>query len=146
MPLFQAAVEKTNVALSRGNIDNVDPAWFGAGQDLGMAVSLAAAANPRVGAEATLTPDEQSAIATIPVGLREAMRAAIQSALQNEGGRVPVQVLWMPGYDYEVTITWTPGIAGSIGGVSILIKSRYISDLAIRGAYDARGKPIAPNG
>jgi hypothetical protein len=123
MPQFQAAVEKTNVALGRDNIENIDPAWFGEGQDLAMGVSLAAAANPKVGASANITAGEQGAIGTIPVALREAMRSAIHSALTDAAGRVPVQVLWMPAAAYEVTITSTPGVPGSIGGVSILLRS-----------------------
>ena len=41
MPLYQAAVEKTNVALNRQNIANINKDWFAPGTNLAVAASQA---------------------------------------------------------------------------------------------------------
>ena len=133
MPYIQAAVEKANLAFGRNNIGNIDPAWFSPGQDLAMGMSLAAAANPATTARDNFTNEEQTMISRFPSAIKEAVRATIHSSLTDPVERVPVQFVWMPAYDFEVTITSVPGIPDSRGGISVLVKSRYATDLKIPG-------------
>lgn len=135
MPLYQAAVEKTNVALNRENVANIDRAWFAPGTNLAVAASQAAGANPATEANPNLnfTGTEQGVINGLPEVIKEVMRAAVYAALGNADGPLPVQLVWMPGYDFELSITATPGVKNSIGGVNMVLRTRYHTDLAIPG-------------
>lgn len=135
MPLYQAIVEKTNVALNRENVENINPAWFAPGTNLAIAASQAASINPAAEANPNLnfTSTEQGVINGLPEVIKEVLRAAVYAALGNNDGALPVQLVWMPGYDFEVSITAAPGIKNSIGGVNIVLRTRYHTDLAIPG-------------
>lgn len=135
MPLYQAAVEKTNVALNRQNVANIHRGWFEQGTNLAVAMSQAASANPAAAANPNLnfTGAEQGVINAFPEVIKEVMRAAIYGALGNADGPLPVQLVWMPGYDFEVSITATPGVKNSIGGINMVLRTRYHTDLAIPG-------------
>ena len=83
MPLYQAAVEKTNVALNRQNVANIHRGWFEQGTNLAVAMSQAASANPAAEANPNLnfTGAEQGVINAFPEVIKEVMRAAIYGAL-----------------------------------------------------------------
>jgi hypothetical protein len=128
MPYLQAIVEKSNSALNRANIANVQREWFAPGRSLSTAVTQAADAVPVHVPGMQFTGTEQAFIDAMPKAIQETIREAIYQAL---GENLPIQVLWMPAYDFEVSVTSVPGTAESIGGVSILVKTRYASDMKI---------------
>jgi hypothetical protein len=67
-------------------------------------------------------------IANWPESQVQAMWAAVRSAV---GRDIPVNVAWLPGYDYEVTISeWKDVGAEEVCGVTIILRSRHASDLA----------------
>lgn len=61
---------------------------------------------------------------TAPDGLVKAFHATIRSAIQR---KQPVTVAWKPGYEWEFSMTDVAD-AGTPGGVTILIRSRYPGD------------------
>lgn len=64
---------------------------------------------------------------SMPNTLQEAQRAIIYHAL---GTKPPTQITftWMPGYDWELTITHAPDTKATRGGITILTRSRYPGD------------------
>ena len=118
MPLLQAMAERANVRFNRENIVSLSvdtfraPATFG---DMAAALDIAR------------TPVEREFLDTWPRALQDAIRAALSSAV-NRTPRFPVTFLWMPGYDFEVMISEARTVGGSIGGVSIFLRSRYPGD------------------
>ena len=61
-----------------------------------------------------------------PASQVDAIWAAVRSAVDRN---VPVNVAWLPGYDYEVTISeWKDVAAEDVCGVTIILRSRHASD------------------
>jgi hypothetical protein len=67
-------------------------------------------------------------LAKFPTGLREMMRALVYEDLGRGAGVLPVTWAWAPAYDYELQAWECPGNLGSLGGITILVRSRYPSD------------------
>lgn len=63
----------------------------------------------------------------LPVGVHEALRALIQSALTRPA-RQPITFAWAPGYDYELTIWDVSATPETPGGITVLLRSRYPAD------------------
>jgi hypothetical protein len=74
------------------------------------------------------TPEERNFIAAIPNGMRDALRALIQS---NLSGEQPLEMTfaWGPGYDYELTIWEAPGTSESRGSITVLLRTQYPSEM-----------------
>lgn len=70
---------------------------------------------------------EMEFIRSFPESIKEALRAVIISAVTRDNP-IPVTVMWMPGYDYEVTISEAAGTPESIGGISVFVRTRYPAD------------------
>ena len=62
-----------------------------------------------------------------PEGLREVLRAAIRSAV-HRSPRVPVNIAWAPGYDFEINVWEAPATADSPPSMTILMRGRYPAD------------------
>lgn len=128
MPYLQAMAERVNWALgNRENITAVKAAHFRQGQDL---VDAAKALGIAVSQE------EIDTFAAWPLGMREAVRAAIYASLTRDQ-RVPITFAWAPGYDYELSIWEAAGSEKSLGGMTILMKSRYPLEAEPPGARPA---------
>ncbi|SRR5260370_27620163 len=64
---------------------------------------------------------------TIPPSLQEALRAVIYSALSSQPP-VEITFAWMPGYDFELTLSHAPDSKTSKGGITVIVRSRYPND------------------
>src|SRR5512143_1955370 len=120
MPYMQAYVEKANAALNSNSIKSFNPGVLMPG-----AVApnmILSAALQSIGVD--ITRDATTYLDSWPSGLQEMVRAAVYSAVMQQ---LPVTFAWMPGYDFKVTATVAPGIPGSIGGMTILLESKYPS-------------------
>ena len=76
-------------------------------------------------------------LAAFPRGLREMLRALVYENLGRGDAVLPVTFAWAPAYDYEIQAWECPGNLGSLGGITVLIRSRYPSDAAIPGSASA---------
>ena len=117
MPRMSRTIEMVNFALSGEQVvtksveDFVDPQ----GNLLSLIEGLGAQS---MGAD--------DIIANWPASQVDAIWAAVRSAV---GRDVPVNVAWLPGYDYEVTISeWKDVAAEDVCGVTIILRSRHASD------------------
>ena len=63
-------------------------------------------------------------LATAPDGITKALTGAIRSAISREQ---PITLAWMPGYDWEMSITDVSD-ADTPGGMTIVIRSRFPGD------------------
>ena len=63
-----------------------------------------------------------------PDPLRRALRGALESAVERN---VPVTFAWMPGYDYEMTISEWANEPGKPCGITILLRSRHADDARV---------------
>jgi len=116
MPHMQAMVERANERFNRKNIGGVNPGLLAAGTAL---VDAARALEI-----ATSTAEEQ-VLGSLPAGQQEALRATLLSAVQRG---LPVQFAWAAGYDYEMTFWEAAGSSESLGGTTVLLRTRYPSD------------------
>ncbi len=73
-------------------------------------------------------------LAKFPAGLREMLRALVYEDLGRGNAVLPVTWAWAPAYDYEIQAWECPGNLGSLGGITILVRSRYPSDGQIPGS------------
>ena len=69
-----------------------------------------------------------SYLAALPAGLREVLRALIYEDLGRGGNALPVTFAWAPAYDFELQVWECPGTAGSLGGITVMVRSRYPGD------------------
>jgi len=119
MPYMQAMVESANTALNRNNIGNFNAAQVAPGAvPSNMILSAAVSSLPEV----VLKDAARAYLDSWPLGLQETVRAAVYSAVTR---KLPVTFAWMPGYDFKITVTEAPGIPDSVGGMTILLESRY---------------------
>ena len=121
MPRMQTAVTAMNVAFGAERIGDLDPATFTPGDG---ATTLSAAF---VEAGVELDDATRSYMDTWPSGIQAAVRATLHENLARDG-RVPVTFAWAPGYDFEVTIWDVRDSSETVGGITVLFKSRYPSD------------------
>ncbi len=115
MPMMQAMVERANQRFNRENIKDV-----AARRD-----ALAPGADLADGARALgVASDgrEQEFLRSWPAGVKEAIRAAVYSAVTRPEGPLPVQFVWAPGYDFEVTVWEVAGTPESLGGMTIALR------------------------
>jgi hypothetical protein len=131
MPWIQRLAEIANRRFSREMINELDLGAFGSEKSL---ADIAAAL------EIATTPPEVAYLRGWPAAQQEAVRAALFSALNREP-RLPVTFAWTPAYDYEVAIFESAGTSESIGGMTIILRSRYPGD-DFRASLTARGETV----
>ena len=78
--------------------------------------------------EIAITDREAAVMRAIPRGMQEALRALIRDNLSREVS-LAMTFAWAPGYDYELQFWEAPGDDGSKGGITVLLRTRYPSDL-----------------
>jgi hypothetical protein len=114
MPYYQAMAEEFNRQFSRKEIDQVPENLLEPGQDLAVAArTLGIAADAK----------QEGFLAILPPGIKEGLRAVLHRAVTDPQGRVPVQLVWAPGPVAEMRVWDVPGVAGSRGGISILLRT-----------------------
>ena len=110
-----------NTAFGADNIGELDPAPFAPGGDAG-----------RLSESFRMSGvDFDDATAAYVDGWPSALQAAVQAAIfQNlsRDGRVPITFAWAPGYDYEVTMWDVRDSSETVGGMTVLFRSRYPDD------------------
>ena len=117
MPLFQAMAERANHAFNRYNIGKIEEAALTSGSFGEAAGKLGIAENG----------SERAFLETFPPAIQEALRAVLRSALQRKP-RLPVTFAWAPGYDFELLISEAKTVEGSMGGITVFVRSRYPHD------------------
>lgn len=118
MPPYQLMLERANALFNREQIGQIDGALFdapGSLDDLLAEVGICK------------TDREAEHVRGWPDGIKEALRAAVRSAVSREP-RMPITFSWVPGYDYELDIWEAAATSESIGAMTILIRSRYPGD------------------
>ena len=118
MPLFQLMAERTNAAFNRQNIVHIEANKLESAGSLGeIAASLGIAT----------TSGERDFLNSFPLAIQEALKAAVRSAV-NRTPRLPVTIAWAPGYDFELMVSESKTVSGSIGGLTLFVRSRYPGD------------------
>jgi hypothetical protein len=112
MPTTQTALTSLNMAFGTKQVAEIDQDLFGPGQ-------LLSDAAMRLGVD-----DHGLAryLDQLPAAVHDALRATIASAIERGQG---ITFAWMPGYDYELTVTDVGEGPVSPGGVTVLLKSPY---------------------
>ena len=116
MPSLQRMVEVANAFWRRDNIQNINRDWFLPNKALGTFNEALAGGNKF----------DLNVANHLPKGLQEMLRALYLYNL--DGPRLGIQFAWMPGYDWELTVTECPGTPQSPGAFTVLIRSRYPLD------------------
>jgi hypothetical protein len=109
MPKSITIAAAANRALAPGAIDEFDPELLAPGRTLEDAIK---------GLGATLTPEDEAFLESIPPAIKEGIRATLFSAV-TRGNRVPVTMAWAPSGDFELRV-WEA--AGNPGAMTILLK------------------------
>jgi hypothetical protein len=130
MPRMQTAVSALNTAFGAERIGDVGADAFAPGGDGAATLSEA-----YVAAGADLDAATLAYMDTWPTAIQAAVRGALYENLSRDG-RVPVTFAWAPGYDFECTIWDVRDSSETVGGMTILLKSRYPGDT----------HPMAPKG
>ena len=118
MPASQSALTHMNHMSHPDNIDSINPELFAPGTNLADAIGLVGDGAP---------PGFAEYLQALPVGIAEACRAVIFSAL-NRSPRQPITFAWAPAYDYELQVWDISDTSTSRGGITLLLRSRYPSD------------------
>lgn len=115
MPNYQAMVETINVKFNRQNIASVpaDPFDPASQLDFGQSAMLLGVAK---------TNDEMGFLNALPASVKDGLKAALNSARTSQ---LPLQMVWVPGFDYELNVWEAPGTPTSIGGISVVLKTPY---------------------
>ena len=100
----------------------MDPASFAPGRDGAETLSRAF-----VAAGVDLDDATAAYMDTWPSAIQASLRAAVFENLSRDG-RVPITFAWAPGYDFELTIWDVRDSTETVGGMTVLFKSRYPSD------------------
>jgi hypothetical protein len=119
---MQTAISELNTAFGSSQIAEVSAAPFAPASDGAETLSEA-----YVAAGANLDDATRRYIDSWPSGIQAAVRATIHDNLTRDG-RVPITFAWAPGYDFEVTVWDVRDSTETVGGITILFKSRYPSD------------------
>jgi hypothetical protein len=69
---------------------------------------------------------DQQVVNSFPRGMMEMLRALFYYNVT--GPQVGIQFLWLPGYDWEMTVTEAPDTPDSPSAISVLIRYRYGRD------------------
>jgi hypothetical protein len=64
----------------------------------------------------------------LPASFQDMLRSIIYHALSTKPA-TQITFAWAPGYDYELTMWHAPDTKQTKGGITVLVKSRYPSDL-----------------
>ena len=122
MPRMQTAVTALNVAFGADRIGDLDPVAFAPGDG----AETLSGAFLQVGVEL----DDATArfVDGWPSALQAAVRATVHENLARDG-RVPITFAWAPGYDFEMTVWDVRDSTETAGGMTVLFKSRYPSDV-----------------
>lgn len=121
MPSAQRMVEVANEFWRRDNLGNIDRAWF-LPRDRG-------AAGPTSDYTQRLARGNEFDLGVaggFPPGMSEMLRALYLYNL--DGPRLGIQFVWMPAYDWELSVAECPGTPDSPGAFSVLIRGRYPRD------------------
>jgi hypothetical protein len=119
---MQTAVSAMNTTFGAEQIGEVSPEPFAPGSDGAGSLSEAFRA---VGVD--LGDATAAYIDTWPSALQASVKAAVFENL-SRAGRVPITFAWAPGYDFEVTMWDVRDSSETVGGMTILFKSRYPDD------------------
>jgi len=117
MPALQTMLGRLNSLSLPDQIDDIPADLFSPGQELSDAVRA-------------LDPDLDDLapyLDLLPIGIKEALRALIYSALVRET-RQPMTFAWAPSYDYEMKLWDVSNTEQTAGGITVLLGSRYPSD------------------
>lgn len=118
MPFFQLMTGRLNRAFDWPGVNDIAPEVFDPGVSL---VDLA------LENEIAIDPREADVLRSIPRGMQEALRALIRDNLARETS-LAMTFAWAPGYDYELQVWEAPGVDGSRGGITVILRTRYPSD------------------
>lgn len=124
MPRFQALVGELNAGFGKEQIFRTSELreGFAPGQPLHLALA-GLAAEPNSVEHRKFAAFVQRA----PGGIQETLRSTIYYALGTSPPTL-VTFAWAPAYDYEMTIWQAPDTAETLGGITVLLKSRYPDD------------------
>jgi hypothetical protein len=122
MPRMQTAVSALNVTFGAERIGEVDAGSFAARGEGAETLSRAF-----VAAGVDLDDATAAFMDTWPSATQAALRAAVFENLSRDG-RVPITFAWAPGYDFELTIWDVRDSSETVGGMTILFRSRYPGD------------------
>lgn len=118
MPALQTTLSKLNALSLPDRINDAESELFSPGRSLSDAVRAL-----------DMEVDELAPyLDLLPVGLQEALRALIFSALTREGGRQPITFAWVPSYDYELKLWDVSETPATPGGITAILGSRYPTD------------------
>jgi hypothetical protein len=117
MPAFQAMTERANAAFNRHSIGKIP-------LDVLSGKSFSEAAGSLGIAE---TAAERKFLDGLPPAIQDALKAVVRSAINREP-RLPITFVWAPGYDVELLIAEAKTVHGSIGGVTVFLRTRYPGD------------------
>ncbi|HUP84526.1 MAG TPA: hypothetical protein VM143_02555 [Acidimicrobiales bacterium] len=121
MPRMQTAVSAMNVAFGAEQVGELSPEPFGPVDGASTLSKAFIASNVDLDEVTAAFVDQW------PSALQAAVRATIFENLSREG-RVPITFAWAPGYDYEVTVWDVRDTSETVGGITLLFKSRYPDD------------------
>lgn len=111
MPTMQTMATRANSLFSRDNMERIDPSMLEPGADLAVqARNLGIATSDY----------EQEYLAAFPPGLKEALRAALYSAVQR---KLSVTFAWAPGYAHEISFWDVADTRQTRGGMTVFIRS-----------------------
>ncbi len=117
MPMYQAIAERLNSQFNRENIGRMGKKQFAPGELIDVFQQMGLIHNE----------EQAEFVRSMPMALRETLRAVYNSAINREH-QIPVTIAWLPGYDWEITVAEAPGVPGSIGGITIIVRTRYPAD------------------
>ena len=120
MPRMQTAVSAFNATFGPQGLRDLDPTPFAAGSGVSLSEALLSA-----GVE--LDRATAAYVEGWPSGIQAAVKAVISDNLMRDG-TVPITFAWAPGYDFEVSIWDVRDTNETVGGITILFKSRYPDD------------------
>jgi len=120
MPRMQTAVSAFNASFGPQGLREIDPAPFAAGSGVSLSEALLS-----VGVD--LDRATAAYVEGWPSGIQAAVKAVISDNLMRDG-TVPITFAWAPGYDFEVSIWDVRDTNETVGGITILFKSRYPDD------------------
>ncbi len=118
MPFYESFFRRLNPIFSDDGIANLSPDDVDIDARDGLRqIATAAGIETPAGAEAFFD--------SVPPAIGASLRAAARAAIQQ--GK-PVTFSWAPAYDFEIHVWESQSIAGSPGGVTIQLRSRYPGD------------------
>lgn len=117
---MQTAVSAFNASFGPQGLREIDPTPFTAAAGVSLAEAL-------LDAGVALDRATAAYVEGWPSGIQAAVKAVIADNLLRDG-TVPITFAWAPGYDFEVSIWDVRDTSETVGGITILFKSRYPDD------------------